>query len=87
MRKDVYCDERLLSDASYPREMLDRVCRAMEHASTLTYSVPANYRQPEANELVMKHMNAFRDNTAAPTAATMRAFHAELQALLDLPRA
>jgi multiple sugar transport system substrate-binding protein len=87
MRKDVYCDERLLSDANYPREMLDRVCKAMEHANTLTYSVPANYRQPEANEIVTKHMTAFRDNTAAPSAATMRAFHAELQDLLDRPRA
>jgi hypothetical protein len=67
--------------------MLERVCRAMEHANTLTYSVPANYRQPEANEIVMRHMNAFRDNTAAPSAATMRAFHAELRDLLDRPRA
>jgi hypothetical protein len=67
--------------------MLDRVCKAMDHANTITYSVAANFRQPEVNEVVTKHMNAFRENRAAPSAATLRAFSAELQAALDLPRA
>jgi ABC-type glycerol-3-phosphate transport system substrate-binding protein len=86
MRQDVYCDERLLADPAYPREMLERVCKAMDHASTLSYSVAANYRQAEVDQVVVKHMTAFRDNTAAPNAATMRALTADVQAVLDRNR-
>jgi multiple sugar transport system substrate-binding protein len=86
MRRDVYCDERLLADASYPREMLDRVCKAMDNASTITYSVAHNFRQTEVNQVVTKHMNAIRDNAVAPSAATMRTMTTEVQAVLDLPR-
>jgi ABC-type glycerol-3-phosphate transport system substrate-binding protein len=86
MRQDVYCDERLVSDPAYPREMLDRVCKAMDMAATITYSVAANFRQAEVNEVVLKHMNAFRDNTTAPSAAAMRALTTEVQAVLDRPR-
>jgi len=88
MRRDVYCDDRVLDDPNFPREMMDRVCKAMDvSAPMVAYSVPANYRQPELNDVIAKHANAFHDNTAAPTAATMRAFTAEVQAVLDQPRA
>jgi ABC-type glycerol-3-phosphate transport system substrate-binding protein len=86
MRKDVYCDERLLADPNYPREMLERVCKAMDLSPTVPYVVPANYRQTELNEVITKHMTAFRENTATPSASAMRAFTAEAQAVLDLPR-
>ncbi|MDQ3701633.1 MAG: extracellular solute-binding protein [Chloroflexota bacterium] len=86
MRRDVYCDERLLSDASYPRAMLDRVCKAMDNASTITYSVAANLRQNDVNAVISKHMNAVRENTVSPNAATMRAVTQEMQAVLDQPR-
>jgi ABC-type glycerol-3-phosphate transport system substrate-binding protein len=86
MRKDVYCDERLLSDPNYPREVLERPCKAMETAGSVPYTVPANYRQVEVNEVVKKHSEAFMNNTAVPSTATMRAFHDELQAALNLPR-
>lgn len=86
MRKDVYCDERVLTDPLYPREMLERVCKAMDLAPTVPYSVPANYRQPEVNAVVARHLDAFREGGAAPNPATMRVFHAELQSALDLPR-
>lgn len=86
MRKDVYCDERLLSDTNYPREMLDRVCKAMDNATTITYSVAANFRQNDVNAVVTKHMTAVRDNTVSPSAATMRALTQEVQVVLDQPR-
>ena len=86
MRKDVYCDERLLADPAYPREMLERVCKAMDNAATITYSVAHNFRQNDVNAVVTKHMNAVRENTAAPSAATMRAMTQEVQAVLDQPR-
>lgn len=86
MRNDVYCDERLLSDTNYPREMLDRVCKAMDNATTITYSVAANFRQNDVNAVVTKHMTAVRDNTVSPSAATMRAMTQEVQVVLDQPR-
>jgi ABC-type glycerol-3-phosphate transport system substrate-binding protein len=86
MRKDVYCDERLLADPAYPREVLERVCKAMDNAATITYSVAHNFRQNDVNAVVTKHMNAVRENTAAPSAATMRAMSQEVQAVLDQPR-
>ena len=86
MRKDVYCDERLLADPAYPREVLERVCKAMDNTATITYSVAHNFRQNDVNAVVTKHMNAVRENTAAPSAATMRAMTQEVQAVLDQPR-
>jgi hypothetical protein len=32
------------------------------------------------------HLDAFMTNSATPNPATMRAFHTELQAVLDRPR-
>jgi hypothetical protein len=87
MRKDVYCDERLLADPNYSRAILERPCKAMGTAGAVPYTVPANYRQPEVNEVVARHCGAFMMNEAAPNLSTMRAFHQELQAVLDLPRA
>jgi multiple sugar transport system substrate-binding protein len=87
MRKDVYCDERVVSDPDYPRAMLDRVCKLMDLAPTAPYVVPWNYRQPEVEAAVKKHLDGFINNTTAPTAAAMKAFHTDLQAALDLPRA
>src|SRR6266540_6955236 len=50
MRPDVYCDARLLADPTFPREVLERPCKAMEQASSsAAYSVPWNSRQPEVN--------------------------------------
>jgi multiple sugar transport system substrate-binding protein len=86
MRKDVYCDERVLADPDYPREMLERVCKAMELAPTVPYSVPYNFRQPQVEEVMQRHLNAFLANAVAPSAAVMRTFHGELQTVLDLPR-
>ena len=86
MRRDVYCDDRLLSDANYPRDMLERICKAMDHAGTLTYSVAGNYRQAEVDQVVMRHMNALRDEGVVPSSATMRAMAQEVQSVLDLPR-
>jgi hypothetical protein len=86
MRRDVYCDERLLHDSRFPREMLDRVCKAMDLASTITYSVPANYRQPELDKIITRHVDAFRQNTTAPSAAALKAVADEMQGLLDQPR-
>jgi ABC-type glycerol-3-phosphate transport system substrate-binding protein len=87
MRRDVYCDERVLNDPLYPRDMLDRVCKAMEaYAASIRYVVPANFRQAEVDQVAKRHMDAFMANDAAPNPATMRAFHAELQTVLDQPR-
>lgn len=86
MRRDVYCDERLLSDANYSREMLERFCKAMDHATTLTYSVAANYRQADVDQVVTRHMTAFRDQALVPNAAVMRGMAQEVQAVLDQPR-
>src|SRR3954447_20671238 len=63
MRKDVYCDERVVNDPDYPRAMLDRVCKLMELAPTAPYVVPWNYRQPEVETVVMKHLSGFIGNT------------------------
>jgi ABC-type glycerol-3-phosphate transport system substrate-binding protein len=86
MRKDVYCDERLLADPNYSREILERPCKAMDTAGSVPYTVPANFRQVEVNEVVKKHAEAFMNNAAVPSVATMRAFHDDLQAALNLPR-
>jgi multiple sugar transport system substrate-binding protein len=87
MRRDVYCDERVLSDPLYPRPMMDRICKAMEaYAAGIQYVVPANFRQAEVDQLAKKHIDAFLANETTPSAATMRTFHTELQAVLDLPR-
>ena len=87
MRKDVYCDERVLSDPLYPRAMLDRVCKIMDqNAGSILYQVPANFRQSDVEAVAMKHLSLFLNNEATPSAATMRTFHTELQAALDLPR-
>ncbi|HET7771932.1 MAG TPA: hypothetical protein VFN74_24370, partial [Chloroflexota bacterium] len=87
MRKDVYCDERVLSDPLYPRAMMDRICKTMDaNAGSVLYQVPANFRQTDADNVAIKHMNLFMTNEAQPSAATMRVFHTELQAALDLPR-
>jgi ABC-type glycerol-3-phosphate transport system substrate-binding protein len=87
MRKDVYCDERVVNDPEYPRAMLERVCKAMDLAPTAPYVVAWNYRQPEVDAVAKKHMDAFMNNTTTPSAAAMKAFSTELQAVLDLPRA
>jgi hypothetical protein len=87
MRKDVYCDERLLNDPVYGREMMERMCKAMDqYAPTVTYNVPANYRQTEVEDIVLKYMNDVRDNKSAPSATTLRAMTSEVQAVLDRPR-
>ncbi|MDQ3702872.1 MAG: extracellular solute-binding protein [Chloroflexota bacterium] len=86
MRRDVYCDERLLDDSKYPREMLERICKAMDLASSITYSVPYNYRQPELDKIITRHVTAFRENTAAPSAGALKAMADEMQGLLDQPR-
>ncbi|MBI3973769.1 MAG: extracellular solute-binding protein [Chloroflexi bacterium] len=87
MRHDVYCDERLLNDPAYPREMLERVCKTMDqYAGTVTYSVAANFRQAEVDQVVVKHTNAFRENRTAPSAPALRVMAAEVQAILDQPR-
>ena len=86
MRKDVYCDERMLNDPNYTRPMQDLVCRIMDQAATVPYTTPWNYKQPEVDAVVRKHMDAFRTNAAAPNPQTMRAFTAEVQTVLDLPR-
>jgi multiple sugar transport system substrate-binding protein len=85
-RKDVYCDERVVNDPDYPRAMLDRVCKAMDLAPTVAYSVPANYRQAELEQIVKKYSDGFVKNEMAPSAAVMKAFHTDVQALLDQPR-
>jgi multiple sugar transport system substrate-binding protein len=85
-RKDVYCDERMLADPAFPRDMMERVCKIMDQSSTVPYSFTWNYRQVEVTEVVGRHMHAFRENRAAPSAATMRALTSEVQAILDLPR-
>jgi ABC-type glycerol-3-phosphate transport system substrate-binding protein len=86
MRKDVYCDERLLSDPNFTRDMQERVCRFIDLAASVSYTIPWNYKQPEVDAVVRRHMDAFRTNAAAPNPQTMRAFSAEVQAVLDLPR-
>ena len=87
MRKDVYCDERVLSDPLYPRAMMDRICKTMDaNAGSVLYQVPANFRQTDSDNVAIKHMNLFMNNEAQPSAASMRTFHTELQAALDLPR-
>jgi multiple sugar transport system substrate-binding protein len=87
MRRDVYCDERVLSDPLYPRAMMDRICKTMDaNAGNVQYQVPANFRQPDVDAVAIKHMNLFMNNEAQPSTATMRTFHTELQAALDLPR-
>jgi hypothetical protein len=75
-----------LADPTFTREMQERVCRFMDQASSVPYTVPWNYKQPEVDAVVRKHMDAFRTNAAAPNPQTMRAFTAEVQAVLDLPR-
>ena len=87
MRRDVYCDERVLSDPLYPRAMMDRICKTMDaNAGSVLYQVPANFRQTDVDNVAIKHMNLFMNNEATPSAATMRTFHVEMQAALDLPR-
>jgi hypothetical protein len=48
--------------------------------------VAHNFRQNDVNAVVTKHVTAVRENTAAPSAATMRAMTQEVQAVLDQPR-
>ena len=85
-RKDVYCDERVLSDPLYPRAMMEGICKAMDIGATVPYSIPANYRQAELDEVITKHTEAFRENRTVPNPATMRAMTTEAQAILDRPR-
>jgi hypothetical protein len=86
MRRDVYCDERVLGDPNAPREVMERFCKAIDAAGATPYAYPNNLRLVELQAVLARHLNAFRDNTAAPTAAYMRAFTAEVQAVLDQPR-
>ena len=86
MRKDVYCDDRLLNDPNFTRDMQQRVCTIMDQAANVPYTIPWNFKQAEVDAVVRKHMDAFRTNAAAPNPQTMRAFTAEVQSVLDLPR-
>jgi multiple sugar transport system substrate-binding protein len=86
MRKDVYCDDRLLNDPNFTRDMQERVCKIMDLAGSIPYTIPWNYKQAEVDAVVRKHMDAFRTNTASPNPQTMRAFTTDVQAVLDLPR-
>jgi ABC-type glycerol-3-phosphate transport system substrate-binding protein len=86
-RKDVYCDDRIVNDPDYPKGMLDRVCKAMDLAPTVAYSVPANYRQPEVEAVIKKYTDGFVTNQTAPSAAVMKNLSTELQTVLDQPRA
>jgi multiple sugar transport system substrate-binding protein len=86
MRRDVYCDERVLGDPNAPREVMERFCKAIDAANSTPYVYPHNLRLVELQAVLARHLNAFRENTAAPTAAYMRAFTAEVQAVLDQPR-
>jgi ABC-type glycerol-3-phosphate transport system substrate-binding protein len=85
-RKDVYCDERLLNDPAFSRDMLERVCKIMDQAASTPYTIPWNFRQTDVDAVVSRHVDAFRENRAAPNPATMRTFTAELQDVLDQPR-
>jgi multiple sugar transport system substrate-binding protein len=86
MRHDVYCDERVLSNPNAPREVMERFCKAMDVANSTPYVYPYNFRIVDLQAVLTKHLNAFHDNTAEPTAAYMRTFTAEVQAVLDQPR-
>jgi cytochrome c-type biogenesis protein CcmH/NrfG len=63
-----------------------RAAAAAVSVAAVVYTVPANYRQVEVNEVVKKHSEAIMANTVVPSAASMRAFHQELQTVLDQPR-
>jgi hypothetical protein len=66
--------------------MLERVCKIMDQAASTPYTIPWSFRQTDVDAVVSRHMDAFRENRAAPNPATMRTFTAELQAVLDQPR-
>ena len=85
MRKDVYCDERLLSDPTFTREMQERVCRIMDQAAGVPYAFLELQAARGGRRGAQAHGRLPHQHGRSQP-QTMRALTAEVQAVLDLPR-
>jgi multiple sugar transport system substrate-binding protein len=86
-RKDVYCDDRLLSDPRFPKSAMKANCDNIEQPDT--YVFPANFRltQPGAiQEVLNKYLNDVMDLKQDPNPAFLKQMTTEIQTILDMPR-
>ncbi len=86
-RKDVYCDERLLNDARFPKSAMKANCDNIDQPESYTY--PANFRltQPGAiQEILNKYLNDVADLKQEPTPSYIKQMVQEIQTVLDMPR-
>jgi ABC-type glycerol-3-phosphate transport system substrate-binding protein len=86
-RKDVYCDDRLLTDPRFPKSAMKANCDNIEQPEGYTY--PHNFRltQPGAiQEVLNRYLNDIADQKQEPTPAIMKQMTQEIQVVLDLPR-
>ncbi|HEX2514663.1 MAG TPA: extracellular solute-binding protein [Chloroflexota bacterium] len=86
-RKDVYCDDRLLTDPRFPKEAMKANCDNIDQPDSYVY--PANFRllQPGAvQEVLNKYLNDIADLKQEPTPAIMKQMTQEIQVVLDMPQ-
>ena len=86
-RKDVYCDDRLLNDARFPKDAMKANCDNVDQPESYTY--PHNFRllQPGSlQEVLNKYINDIGDLKMEPTPATMKELTTEIQTIMDMPR-
>jgi multiple sugar transport system substrate-binding protein len=84
LRRDSYCDERLLNDPRFSRKSMEAICKGAElrEPDALIW----NLRYADFNSLLQRRMNEVRDNQAEPTVGWLNTVRAELQAIAEQPR-
>jgi hypothetical protein len=86
-RQDVYCDERLLNDARFPKSAMKANCDNIDQPESYTY--PGNFRltQPGAiQEILNRYLNDVADLKQEPTPALLKEMTGEIQNVLSMPR-
>jgi ABC-type glycerol-3-phosphate transport system substrate-binding protein len=88
-RKDVYCDDRLINDARFPKTAMQANCKNPDEPDT--YVFPHNFRlnapaEASIQAALNKYINDIYDLKSEPTPALLKEMNTEVQRILDQPR-
>jgi ABC-type glycerol-3-phosphate transport system substrate-binding protein len=88
-RKDVYCDDRLINDARFPKTAMQANCKNPDELDT--YVFPHNFRlnapaDASIQVVLNKYINDIYDLKSEPTPALLKEMNTEVQRILDQPR-
>jgi multiple sugar transport system substrate-binding protein len=88
-RKDVYCDDRLINDARFPKTAMQANCKNTDEPDT--YVFPHNFRlnapaDASIQVVLNKYINDIYDLKSEPNPALLKEMNTEVQRILDQPR-